>query len=93
MDIKDYYGMPRGKKRMSFHRTVSLALLIPINQGLLKTSRPQLFEKWIAQLLIVILILWIVIYPVDSAIQLLNNRGQGCIIRFKILGEAKSFYT
>ena len=48
--------MPRGKKRMSFHRTVSLALLIPINQGLFKNE-------------------------------------QECIIRFKILGEAKSFYT
>ena len=28
----------------------------------------------IAQLVLVILILWIAIYPVDSAIQLLNNR-------------------
>ena len=56
MDFKDYYGMPRGKKRMSFHRTVSLALLIPINRGLFKNE-------------------------------------QECIIRFKILGEAKSFYT
>ena len=31
---------------------------------------------WIAQLDVVILILWIAIYPVDSAIQLSNNRGQ-----------------
>ena len=38
-------------------------------------SRPQLFERWIAQLDVVILILWIAIYPVDSAIQLSNNRG------------------
>ena len=30
---------------------------------------------WIAQLDVVILILWIAIYPVDSAIQLSNNRG------------------
>ena len=28
------------------------------------------------QLVLVILILWIAIYPVDSAIQLLNNRAQ-----------------
>ena len=30
----------------------------------------------IAQLVFLIIIRWIVIYPVDSAIQLLNNRGQ-----------------
>ena len=46
---------------------------------------PQLFERWIplstgqitiqriAQLVFVILIRWIAIYPVDSAIRLLNN--------------------
>ena len=32
--------------------------------------------QWIVQLVFVILIRWIAIYPVDSAIQLLNNRGQ-----------------
>ena len=32
--------------------------------------------QWIVQLAFPILILWIVIYPVDSAIQPLNNRGQ-----------------
>ena len=49
---------------------------------------PQLFERrialstgwitiqWIAELVVVMLILWIAIYPVDSAIQLLNNRHQ-----------------
>ena len=31
--------------------------------------------QWIAQLAFVILIHWIAIYPVDSAIQLLNNWG------------------
>ena len=30
---------------------------------------------WIAQLVSLILIRWIVIYPVDSTIQRLNNRG------------------
>ena len=59
MDFKDYYGMPRGKKRMSFHRTVSLALLIPINQGLFKNEQTPVVRKvdsaihWIAQLVIV----------------------------------------
>ena len=50
--------------------------------------RPQLFKRWIAlstgqksnqwitQLVSQILIHWIVIYPVDSAIQRLRNRGQ-----------------
>ena len=48
---------------------------------------PQLFKRWIAlstgyitiqriaQLVSLILIRWIVIYPVDSAIQRLNNWG------------------
>ena len=31
--------------------------------------------QWITQLVSVILIHWIAIYPVDSAIQLLNNQG------------------
>ena len=37
--------MPRGKKRMSFHRTVSLALLIPINQGLFKNEQTPVVRK------------------------------------------------
>ena len=49
---------------------------------------PRLFKRWIAlstglksihqitQLVSLIIIRWIVIYPVDSAIQRLNNRGQ-----------------
>ena len=36
---------------------------------------------WMAQLVSIILIRWIVIYPVDSAIQRLNNRGLESIIR------------
>ena len=31
--------------------------------------------QWIVQLVSLILIHWIVIYPLDSAIQLLNNQG------------------
>ena len=56
---------------------------------------PRLFKSWISlssglitiqritQLFPVIRIRWIVIYPVDSAIQLLNNLGQAilCLIR------------
>ena len=34
----------------------------------------------IAQLVSLILILWMVIYPVDSAIQRLNNRGQAPVV-------------
>ena len=33
-----------------------------------------MFPDTVLQLVCVILILWIAIYPVDSAIQLLNNR-------------------
>ena len=51
-------------------------------------TRPQLFKRWIApstgwitihwiaQLVSPTLICWIAIYPVDSAVQLLNNQGQ-----------------
>ena len=50
--------------------------------------KPKLFKRWIAlfigqmtiqwitQLVFIILIHWIAIYPVDSAIQLLHKRGQ-----------------
>ena len=31
--------------------------------------------QWIAQLVFVLLIRWIAIYPVDSAIHVLNNQG------------------
>ena len=34
---------------------------------------------WIAQLVLLILINWIVIYPVDSDIRLLNNKDQMCV--------------
>ena len=38
-------------------------------------SWPWLFKGWIVQLVFLILIRWIVIYPVDSTIERLNNRG------------------
>ena len=56
----------------------------------LVSTRPQLFKRWIAlstgyisirwkvQLVSVIRIHWLVIYPMDSAVQLLNNWGQIC---------------
>ena len=40
--------------------------------------------QWIVQLVFLILIHWIVIYPMDSAIQLLNNWGQ----KFSSVGGA-----
>ena len=39
-------------------------------------STGQITIKWITQLVLVLVIRWIEIYPVDSAIHLLNNRGQ-----------------
>ena len=39
-------------------------------------STGQTTIQWITRLVFVILIHWISIYPVDSAIQLLNNWGQ-----------------
>ena len=39
-------------------------------------SSGQISLQWITQLVFLILIRWIVLYPMDSAIQRLNNRGQ-----------------
>ena len=36
----------------------------------------QMTIQWITQLVFIILIHWIAIYPVDSSIQLLTNQGQ-----------------
>ena len=61
------------------------------------STRPQLFKRWIAlssgyisiqwiaQLVSLILIHWIVIYPVDSVVQPLNNRGQICSQNWAII--------
>ena len=46
----------------------------------------QMTIQWITQLVFIILIHWIAIYPVDSAIQLLNNRGQE-YIRLRLIDE------
>ena len=53
-------------------------LFIKIRRPL--TTRPQLLQGWIGQLVFLILIRWIEIYPVDSAIHLLNNLGQENIL-------------
>ena len=60
----------------------------------------QSFKRWIAQLVPLILIHWIVIFPVDSAIHLLNNWGQDkkswdTVMKFKFKFKFKfnnSFY-
>ena len=41
----------------------------------------------IAQLVSLILVHWIVIYPVDSTIQLLNNQGQAYWVRWLDIGQ------
>ena len=45
--------------------------------------------QWIVRLASQILIRWIVIYPVDSAIQCLNNRGPG--VDYFRIGVAHTF--
>ena len=70
---------------VSDNKNKSTPLQLAVNQGnnagvrSLVASRycdvNPLFVQWIAQLVSVILFRWIVIYPVNSAIPLLNNRG------------------
>ena len=70
---------------VSDNKNKSTPLQLAVNQGnnagvrSLVASRHcdvnTLFVQWIAQLVSVILFRWIVIYPVNSAIPLLNNRG------------------
>ena len=42
---------------------------------------PSRFKGWIPQLVSLILIHWVVIYPVDRGIQRLNNRAPGDYIK------------
>ena len=44
-------------------------------KGWIALSTGQISIQWILQLVSPIVIPWIMIYPVDSAIQHLNNRG------------------
>ena len=48
----------------------------PNQARVVQTLNSTITIQWITQLFPAILIHWIVIYPVDSAIQLLNNLGQ-----------------
>ena len=47
-----------------------------VKRWIVLSARPRLFKRRIVQLVFLILIHWIVIYLVDSAIQRLNNRDQ-----------------
>ena len=47
--------------------------------------------QWITQLVFVLLIRWIAIYPVDSAISLLNNWGQVVITHASHVSSQDSF--
>ena len=55
--------------------------LAPVVQKVDSATRWINLYQWITQLVSQILIRLIVIYPVDSAIQRLNNRGQGPVVR------------
>ena len=52
-----------------------LAVLVPVVERWIALSTGYITMHWIAQLVFLIFIHWIVIYPVNSAIQGLNNRG------------------
>ena len=56
-------------------------------KGVLRYPLDKISIEWIMQLMCLILIRWIAIYPVDSAIQLLNNWSQN----FKIKLQKTSF--
>ena len=55
--------------------------LAPVVQKVDSASRWINLYQWITQLVSQILIRWIVIYPVDGAIQRLNSRSQGPVVR------------
>ena len=66
------YIKPNARRMLDYHFTIYATypiLLVPVVQKVDSTIH------WIAQLVFLTLIHWIVIYPVDSAIQLLNNWG------------------
>ena len=66
------YIKPNARRMLDYHFTIYATypiLLVPVVQKVDSTIH------WIAQLVSLTLIHWIVIYPVDSAIQLLNNWG------------------
>ena len=68
-------------------------------KGWIALSTGQISIQWILQLVSSIVIRWIAIYPVDSAIQRLNNRGLVPKLSVLVRGERKikkqhvSFYS
>ena len=72
---------PRETSKMFRHFLCSLPKQLKF------VPRPRLFKRRIALStgVSIILIRWIVIYPVDSAIQRLNNRGQVFLIYSSII--------
>jgi len=61
------------------HNTTQHCLLFPRSQSFkswIALSTGWITIQWITQLVSLTLIHWMVIYPVDSATQLLNNQGQ-----------------
>ena len=60
---------------IGFHSLLTLPYQAPVVQKVVRTIH------WIMQLDCLTLISWIVIYPMDSAIQRLNNWGQGEVAR------------
>ena len=67
----------RYKTLQSTGRTLQAPVVQKVNSAIRWINLYQC----ITQLVSLILIRWIVIYPVDSAIQCLNNRGQGPVVR------------
>ena len=60
---------------IGFHSLLTLPYQAPVVQKVVRTIH------WIMQLDCLTLIRWIAIYPMDTAIQRLNNWGQGEVAR------------
>ena len=63
---------------IGIHSPLALPYQVPVVQKVVSTIH------WIMLLIFVLLMRWIVIYPVDSAFQRLNNRGLS-----KVAGNSK----
>ena len=66
------YTKANARRMLDYHFTIYATY--PILLALVAQKVDSTIH-WIAQLVFLTLIHWIVIYPVDSAIQLLNNWG------------------
>ena len=66
------YTKPNARRMLDCHFTIYATYPIRVAPVVQKVDSTI---HWIAQLVSLTLIHWIVIYPVDSAIQLLNNWG------------------